>query len=499
MLCLPALILGAVLRLLFLVAIPEAFYGSDSPSYFQAADRLWGERHQIRFIRKRRWLYPMLLMTSPMLPATPARSIPIIQHLLGLATIFGIGWVAGNLTRLRFLWVPSVTVLAALLPQLLWDEHEVISDSVFLAAFVLTAALAMPYGRLLDRKRLFWFLLAAAAVPALKPHGRGIWLGCVLYAVLVTGNPLKWNFKCWGTILAAVFIFLSSGEKRQGDWLLLDSALPLVDLNAPKWKQYRDALRPLVLRARQESGQYAWDEKDYKKALGDGNPKLIDPVWANLVPRQTEYLEVCRGLAFGAIFAHPFTFAELTIAKIGIAFAHSSKLEEKMNPAAFWKTQESENSGRWLHDASQLGLFYQMDQPRYEKLVQERQARRNAIVPFLHAFSEKLAWLREYRDSATGNYYLGPGWLGVLAAFGFLVCLLPGRFAATSVLWLPAILYLVTVFAIGNGKGDYVQPVSWVGLVLAAIGLDQAIHAAHRLVSGLRAKAHNESPVIFGT
>src|SRR5258708_4115775 len=102
MLCLPALILGATLRIWFLAAIPEGSYGSDSPSYFQAVDRLWNE-HRISFSHKRRWLYPILLTPVPALPFSPAHSIPVLQHLLGLATVFGVGWIVGNLTRLRAL------------------------------------------------------------------------------------------------------------------------------------------------------------------------------------------------------------------------------------------------------------------------------------------------------------------------------------------------------------------------------------------------------------
>jgi len=488
MLCLPALLIGALLRIWFLAAIPEAYYGSDSPSYFEATAKLWTRNHgRTLFTEKRRWLYPMLLMPLPVLPISPARTIPILQSLLGLGTVFGIGWIAGNLTRLRAVWVPAVTILAAISPKILWYEHEVVAESVFLAMFVLAVALAMPPGSLLDRKRLFWFLLAAAGVAALKPHGRGIWLGCALYAVLVTGNPFAWGRRCWGAIVAALVIMLTSGERQQASWLLLDSTLPLVNLDGVKWREYRQALRPLVLQARQELDQYAWAQQKYKKQLGDGNPATVDPVWASLTNREEEYSEVCSGLGKEAVLAHPLTFARLAITKIGISFASPGHYLERMNPADFWRSQQKQNADRWQGVRRQLHWFYGMDRPEYEEKVKERATRQNATLPFLSAVSDSMVWMRDNTDAA-GKHWLSPCWPLVLAVLGFLVCLTPSRFVAMSVLWLPTILCLVSVHAIGDYNSQYVQPVEWVGLVLIAIGLDAFVQAGCSLAARLLPK-----------
>jgi len=479
LLCLPAILVGAAIRVAFLTAIPEGFYGADSPSYFVAAERIWQE-HRISFPARRRWLYPLLLVPSPALLVSPARSAPVLQHLLGLATLFGIGWITGCLTKLRNLWIPAVTLIAAILPQMVWDEHELISETVFLALFVLTAALAMPPGALKDRKRLFWFLLSAAAVASVKPHGRGIWLGCVVFAVLPAGNPFKWGGKCWGALGAAALIILTSGEKQQGDWLLLSSTLPLVKLEGSKWKEYRDSLRPIVLRARAEGDQYPWDQKGYKKPLSDPDPSKIGPVWAGLTTREKEFSKVCAGLAREAILDHPFAFANITATKIGIAFANCDILDPKLEPPAFWELQQTVNDDRWKNHPSELRLFYGMDQADYEKKVAERQTRHNPLYLPLKAAASRVAWMHEYKDA--GKYRLAPGWLGVLALLGLLFCFTPARFAATSVLWLPAFLYLLTVFAIADRKAEYVQPVEWIGLVLAAIALDVVASGFHRWI-----------------
>ena len=69
-------------------------------------------------------------------------------------------------------------------------------------------------------------------------------------------------------------------------------------------------------------------------------------------------------------------------------------------------------------------------------------------------------------------HWLTPGCLGVLAAVGLGFCLRPSRFAATSVIWLPAMILMVTVFAVGDSKVQYTHPIRWAWLVVMAMGLD---------------------------
>ena len=489
LLCLPALALGTILRFWFVASIPEAFYGSDSPSYIQAADRLWND-HKITVAKRRRWIYPLVIVPLAGLPVSLARSLPVLQHLMGLVTLYGIGWIVGNLTRFRTLWVPAVTLSAAILPQMLWDEHEMISEVLFLALFVLTISLAVPLSRILHPKGLFWFLISAAGVAAVKPHGRGIWLGCAVFAIFATFRKVKWDAKCAGAIAAAILIILTTGEERQGNWLLLNSALPLVNLEGTTWKEYRNDLRTVVLKARAELGQYAWTQQRYKKALWDPDPAKIGPAWAALTTREQEFSVVCAGLAREAILSHPIEFAKLTITKAGIAFANCDKTVPKMDPALFWAQERMENGERWQKSAKQMALFYKLDYAQYDTLVKERELRHNPTVPFLDMAAGEISWLKEHKEGA-GKYSLGAAWLGMLVVMGFLFCLTPGRFVPTSILWMPALLYVATVFAIADRKGEYVQPVEWIGLVIAAIGLDAVLS---KLVSSLPAPGSVPSP-----
>jgi len=486
MLCLPALLIGTFLRMAFLVSIPEGFYGADSSSYFQPTVDLW-TRGRISFNEKRRWLYEIVLVPLPALPISPARTIPIFQHLVGLATIFGIGWVAGQMTRLRELWVPAVTILAAIWPKMLWTEHEVIAESLLLGAFVLTAALGSPPGALTNRRRLFWFLVAAAMIVALKPHGRGLWLGSILAAALITRNPLQWDRKCWGAIAGGVVLLLTSGSTRQGNWLMLNSTLPLVNLDAPKWKEYREAIKPVVLKTRAELDQYAWTQGEYKKPLSSSDPAKIGPVWAELVDKP-EFSKVCGDLAKGGILEHPLTFTQLMFTKIGISFATGAQAH-RFAPQAYWEKQGGINQENWQRSRNDARVFYRMNQAETEQLAAGRGKRTSWLRPLAEFIQSRFVFLYDNEDPITKKHGLSPGWMGVLALFGLLVCLTPRRFASTSVLWLPTLLCLVTVFAIGDRHAQYVQPLEWVLMVWMAIGLDAVIMATcslFRLAGKLR-------------
>jgi len=179
-LCLPALLIGAVLRISLLLAIPEAYYGADSNSYFNFTKQL-ALHGKVNLEKKRRFLYPLVLTPTPFVPGSNMpQVVAALQHLAGLGVIFGVGWITGNLVRRPALWVPPVTILAAVWPRMLWYEHEVLAETMLVAAFVGTVALAVPLHVLREnRTRLFWFLLAAMTVIAVRPHGRPYgWPSC---------------------------------------------------------------------------------------------------------------------------------------------------------------------------------------------------------------------------------------------------------------------------------------------------------------------------------
>jgi len=484
-LCLPALVVGLVLRVIVLTAIPSTYFGPDSNSYFETPRKLWTE-NTFGVGEKRRWLYPILLAPLPALPVSTARSVVVIQHVIGLATVLGIGWIVGHLVSWKTLWVPVVTTLCAVWPRMLWQEQEMVAETCFLGAFVLTVALAFPYGCLRDRRRLFWFLMSAALIVALKPHGRGIWVGCLVAAALCTRCSLRsWDWKCGAAVALAIGLIITSGSTRQGNWLLLNSTLPLVDLDSPKYKEYRDALRPIVLDARSQLDQYPWRQNNYKRAIHSTNPADIDLVWASLVADKKMFPRVCADFARKAVLAHPIEFTKLAIGKIGVAAANRQGID-CLDPATFWHDQRETIADRWKGErVSEMQLYYRLDEAGYDRMSEEYAKRVNPAMPFLTWIARNFTWLQEI-PLADGRQGLRVQWLGWLTALGFITCLTPRRFAATLIIWLPMFLYLGTVFAVGDSVSRYLHPVDWINLLLPAMAMDSVLAALYLLFTRSR-------------
>ncbi len=470
LLCLPALLIGAALRLSVMWTLPEAYYGSDSNSYFQTTAKLWNEG-DFNLGAKRRWIYPLVLVPTPALPGPTLHWIAAAQHVLGLATVCGIGWIVFHLTLRPQIWVPLVTTLAALWPRMLWHEHEVIAETLLLFTVVLAVGLALPAGSLRQRDRLFWFLLATTAIVAVKPHGRPIWLGLMLCAVLIAGWPWRWDRKNIAAALASIGIMLSSGSSEQGAWLLLSSALPVVKTEGEKWPEYRAALNPWVVEARADLSQYPWQQGAYKKMLVESKgDRRLGPVWSKLREDRREFSKVAKGLAMEGILHSPLTYSYLVLMKMGMVLSDDNA-GDRMVPLEFWREQESNNKSRWEERPKEMELLYERDREGYRALVAEREQRRAWYEPWLPKFTETFVWTRTVEGEGKRRS-LEPAWFGLLALLGLVSCLRPARFLVTSPLWLSLFIYMGIIFAVGDTVARYLLPVDWIGIVMAALGLD---------------------------
>lgn len=469
-LCLPALVIGAILRISLLVAIPEGYYGPDTNSYLHTATTFW-EHHEIAITAKRRWIYPVLLAIVPALPGRTVAIVPVVHHLLGLATIFAIGFVTAHVVRRPRIWVPAVTILAAVWPRALWYEHEIISEPLLLAVFAGTVALAFPLGALKNPRRLFWFLIGTALIVATKPAGKPLWIGLLLAAGLLAGNPLRWGRKNWIALASSVLMFATVGASEQGSWLLLSSAFPLVRTEGAKWAVHREALRADVEEARANLDQYAWHQSRYKKKLAKaGAASPYGPEWGALVNNNREFSKVARGLAVEGILHSPAAYADLVLRKIGLVVSDANA-GSSMIPALFWKRQGERNAGLWQRQPNQMRMIYETDEAGYDALAAAGSTRRLWFGRFLEPFTEFCSWTREVKGARNSTPIR---WPGVLLCFGLATCFLPGRFKATAVLTLPFVLYFAIIFSIGDGVSRYLQVVEWLALIFVALGLDLA-------------------------
>ena len=471
LLCIPGLIAGAILRVWLLSTIPEAYYGPDGGSYWHTAVRLWTEGN-LSMVDKRRWLYPAFLCLLPMLPASPIQAIAVLQHALGLLMIFGGGMIVSRCTKFPKIWIPPAALALATWPQTLWLEHSLETETCLVATFMAVVWIGLSPTPAFSARRLFWFLLAAALVAAWKPHGRGIWLACLLVAIWKNGDPRRWARRCWAAIIFAVVVMASSGSSGQGNWLLLNSVLPLVPLQGTAFPAERAALQPLLLEARSVRNNYPWEQENFKYRLNSTKPEVVSADWSAIARDGKRFSKICRAFAFEALRAEPLAFVRFTLQKIGISLSENG-YTNRLEPKKFWRAQNEENSVRWKKRLKEMNLLYRMDAVEYTQLARHRAEKTSALPGVIRHIAQGWGWFRE--NSSEGDHSLGLRLSGWLALGGLLVCGLGQNLKKFSVIWLPAAFYTVTVYAVGDRIARYAYPLNWLGVILVAVFFDQLL------------------------
>ncbi|MEP6673463.1 MAG: hypothetical protein ABJF10_30225 [Chthoniobacter sp.] len=492
-LCLPALVIGTIVRLSFLVAVPEVFYGGDSSSYFAAAHSVYID-HEFDMPPKRRYVYPLLLVAAPPVPfCNTAQIVALVQHLAGLGIIFGIGWVTGNFVRRPALWVPLVTLFPAIWPRMIYYEHEMICETLLLSVFIATVALAAPRDSLASNRRLIWFCLFALLIVAVKPSGRPLWFGLIVAAALITHRPFRWPWLCYSTFPFVILITFTSGGDSQGPWLFLSSTLPLVRTEGEPYAAERALLRPTIEAARADLPNYSFRQKEFKKLLNDSHDKApLGPAYARLVSDHKRFASFAQSLGREAVLTHPFQYLGMIGKKI-VTAAGGQQIQQRLDPQIFWDDQSDTSEIRWREHAEEMRVIYEMDEPTYRAMAAERSQRTVWFSPFIRSFAD-VNWLQVQRGDPGEAPLIRFRLLGGLALWGLVMTLLPSRFVRTSLLWLPLVFYLFGVFAVGDTVTRYLHPIEWILFVLIAIGLDATLDGILFLHHRLRPSPHPSPP-----
>jgi len=474
LLSIPALLIGGWLRLEMMQTLPVIFYGSDSHSYFRSAVELW-TRGALDLPEKRRWLYPLLLLPLPLSPFSPSATLLVIQHMMGLLVVVPLGWIVGHVTRFRAVWIPAVTTLYAVWPNALWYEQELIAETAMLAVFVTTTALAFPLERLAKKQNIFHFLTGAGAIALLKTLGKPIWAVLVVFLLIANRKPLTWGRRSWLVLAATVVLVATSGAGGQGSWLFLSSTLPFVPPEG-SWPEYRKLLRPLVLQARDDLPNYAFRQRVFKKTLDRGDADSpLGPEWAALVRDKKKFYSVTKSLAISAFLNNPSGCVRLSAERFFIAGESNRQPRVEFDPAKFHKAMLEENSLRWQEKPAELEMLFRMSQGGFEKTTAAFRPIPPAVSALLHGTAEFFSWGIAWQGDAGKPPVFGIRWPGWLVLLGLLFCLTPGRALPFLPVWAPALVYVAACFSVGDAIGQYLQPVEWTGMVLAAIALDSLL------------------------
>ncbi|MGC1479813.1 MAG: hypothetical protein WA771_04875 [Chthoniobacterales bacterium] len=444
-----AIVIGLVLRVLLTVLQPYAYYGSDSDSYFSFTFRLLTEG-VASIPEKRRYVYPLLVLPSGLLPGSALRWLPVFQHGFGLLTLIPLAYVVRKVFVKWRWWVVPITVAYAATPIVIWYEHELLGEAFFFASFIWAFAAWVAWCYRIESARrwewVWWSFFVAFGLCALtKPAGRFFWPGLIIGLISVKAwRMLRWWH--WAALVGLLVMSWTLGKGSQASRLLYTSALPLTRLDTSSHAELKAEIEPLVKAARKNLDRYYLNDDAAKDFLRGGYRSAEYPAWRKLrqAPGDPEY-DVMRDLALEGIFSAPHLFIYIALQRTVGSMNWAVFKEERFEPEYFPRKFENRYEDL-IEEPKQarilLGLPEGEPLPSYEEIRSKLLSGQNETLQ-----SWQTAWVNaaisigkfvEHPTQDGIRRTLGqmtPTWQGWILIAGVICSLAAKRFRTTLGVW----------------------------------------------------------------
>lgn len=495
----PALLFGAMLRILLTSYLPYAFWNADSRSFYVFTQKFM-QHGWFSLGDKRRYLYPLLLLPISELPGGVLRWLPVFQHTFGLITLVPLAYVVRKTLVFWRVWIVPITVVYTGLPLILWCEHELLGDHLFFALFIWTFAGWVAWvtqTHAARAGRLFWVFLAPLALFIItKPHGRFVWPGLILGLLFLQAwKHLRWPQ--WVALCAVLVVTPTVGSNKQGAWLFYDAAFPLTRLDTPLHAEYKALLRDRVARFHQQLGTYyAVQEEEPYYFLRDPEKHSDSPLWQKLSHDPVLKNKIYFDLALEAVKSRPDLFLYMGLQRVAFDANISTYETTHFDDGAFMKRSQEYYDDAVADEESPVRLAYAL--PAHGPIPGQEEFRHRvepapgswaarSVRAVVNAYGTNLDFLR-YTDVGMGPHQLSfvrPTFLGCWLVIGAALSLLP-RYRRTLGVWMVlALIYTFGVYLISVVNIHYIAPVWPVFFVVLAIPGDviltmlaEAIHSA---------------------
>ena len=252
---LPALLVGLIVRIVLTAHLPFGYYHDDTPDFLTTPEKLLFE-HRFELHVKKTFLVPCLISVPFFLHLPALIAIPVFQHLLGLGTVALVGLLCRLWFRMWKVFIIPLTVLTAINPFLLWYEHTIMAEAVFVFTTLLVA-LALTLYTLGQSRGRFIFLLAALVLEAgARPEGKLLFGVGILLVVLLHARAWRSAWPRLVIVLAVAALTNQFAHTSQAGLLLYTSVARLTPRKlacAPGFEPYIAPLRADL--------QKRWEEK----------------------------------------------------------------------------------------------------------------------------------------------------------------------------------------------------------------------------------------------
>jgi hypothetical protein len=310
--CLPALVCGLILRVVLTAQMPHGFFHDDTPDFLTTAEKMILKR-EWELHEKKTFLVPVLFAASFALQVPAIITIPIGQHLLGLALIL----VVGALCRLWLdrwkVFVIPLTLLTAANPFMLWYERTLMAETTFVFCTVLVALMGTLYVRKPTLRRFAWFAISLVLEAGSRPEGKLLFGFGFFLVLLVHGRELRtmWLRPAMMSVLALVVHSMT--KTSQAGLLLFTSVARLApaDLKAaPGIDPYFSPIRT-SLEERWAKGPYFPKVRD-RRAIASAVKSYLED---KKLPRSGDVDPLCLKLATETCLRRWYLLPGLALAK----------------------------------------------------------------------------------------------------------------------------------------------------------------------------------------
>lgn len=474
--CVPALLVGLVLRAMLLVQMPYGFIQYDSADFLATPHQFLAHHHLV-IHGKKSFLTPLFFLLPFLIHIPALIFIPLAQNGMGLIGVA----VAGGLVRFWFKWwrwfIVPATVLTAANPFALWYEKTLMGEANFLFFTLLLALAATLWVRNPGRWSFGFMVLALFLNAGTRGEAKLFFALGIILVVFVLWRHWKEMLVHLAIVLLVMLGTFRISETSHAPSLLYGTLVHLT----PDRLRFEPGVEPYVLPLRDRyRAMWVEHQSDLVKASKEIN-RAIDPYVTekygaeNTKHKRTVQARVFQRLCLDVLIADPFGVFAIPFQKAqqaidgwssgmyydGYLDGHQKRAAKRLKLPVLTKGL----TGRAMSEEEMMTFIEtHYDAKRLEWFGNYQKAWNTAMI-FLRTPDRPMAtkrWVHDYIVGVPGGLLINPGvpFFYILAFAGTVAAMLrPSQLGIFQIGWIATMLFVwwsATLVGVTNARFRFV-------------------------------------------
>lgn len=240
---------------MLMAQLPYAYYHDDTADFLSTPDKLLVDG-KFDIHSKKTFLVPTVF-TVPFLVRVPALiAIPVFQHLLGIVQVLLVGVLCQLWFKHWKVFILPLTLIMASNPFLLWYEHTLMAETIYVFCTILVALAGTLYTLKPSLGRLVFLCVALVLEAGGRPEGKLLFGFGLFLLVLMHFREWRAMWPRFAAMLVVAIITHFSTKTSQAGLLLYTSVMRLT----PTDLKVAPGIDPYIATLRAEL-QKKWEER----------------------------------------------------------------------------------------------------------------------------------------------------------------------------------------------------------------------------------------------